>query len=85
MARTLRSLNRLDEALAIQRQNAAQIQREGGSDGYIEEELGEILLAQGHTQAAKAHFARAYEQLSLDDWLVEHEPERLERLSQLGS
>ncbi|MBI1258894.1 MAG: tetratricopeptide repeat protein [Chloroflexi bacterium] len=85
VARTLRSLNRLDEALALQRQNAAQIQREGGSDGYIEEEIGEILLAQGQSQAAKAHFARAYEQLSLDDWLVEREPARLERLSQLGS
>jgi tetratricopeptide (TPR) repeat protein len=85
VARTLRSLNRLDEALAIQRENAVQIQREGGSDGYIEEELGEILLAQGHKQAAKTHFSRAYEQLSLDDWLVENEPARLERLGQLAN
>jgi len=85
VARTLRSLNRLDEALALQRENAAQIQRDGGSDGYIEEEIGEILLAQGYTQAAKSHFARAYEQLSLDDWLVEREPARLERLGKLAN
>jgi tetratricopeptide (TPR) repeat protein len=85
VARTLRSLNRLDEALAIQRENLAQLQRDGGSDGYVEEEIGEILLAQGHAHEAKRHFARAYEQLSLDDWLVEHEPARLERLSELGN
>ena len=85
VARTLRSLNRLDEALAIQRENAAQIRRDGGNDGYVEEELGEILLAQGHAHEAKPHFARAYEQLSLDDWLVEHEPARIDRLRELGS
>ena len=85
VARTLRSLNRLDEALAIQRENAAQIARDGGNDGFIEEELGESLLAQGHAHAARPHFARAYEQLSLDDWLVEHEPARLNRLSELAN
>src|SRR4051794_1881109 len=53
VARTLRSLNRLDEALAMQRENAAQIQREGGNDGYIEEELGEVLLAMGRAHEAK--------------------------------
>jgi tetratricopeptide (TPR) repeat protein len=85
VARVLRSLGRLDEALAMQRDVAAQARRDGESDGYAEEELGEILLALGRAGEARPHFARAYAELSLDDWLAEHEAERLERLRQLGA
>ncbi len=85
VARTLRSLGRRDEALAIQRELAAEVRRDGENDGFIEEELGELLLALGHAHEAKPHFARAYDELSLDDWLAEHEAERLERLRALGS
>jgi tetratricopeptide (TPR) repeat protein len=80
VARTLRSLGRYDEALGIQRQLATQ-----AHDGYVDEELGELLLALGRAEDAKPHFARAYAELSLDEWLAEHEPERLERLQRLGT
>ncbi len=80
VGRTLRSLGRIDEALAIQRQ-LAQI---GGDDGYVDEELGECLLALGQAQEAKPHFAIAYEKLSKDQWLVAHEGERLERMRKLS-
>ena len=84
VARTLRALNRLNEALAIQRQLAAQLDRDGESDGYVEEELGECLLALGRADQAKPHFARAYAELSLDDTLAEHEAQRLDRLRALS-
>ncbi len=79
VARTLRSMGRLEEALIIQRQLALL-----EHDGYVEEELGEILLALGRAGEAKPYFAHAYAELSLDDWLAEREPERLERLRVLG-
>jgi tetratricopeptide (TPR) repeat protein len=79
VARTMRSLGRYEEALAIQRQLAAL-----EHDGYVDEELGELLLALGRTGEARAYFARAYAELSLDEWLAEHEAERLERLRTLG-
>lgn len=84
VARTLRSQGRLDEALAIQRALFAEHRRDGETDGFVEEELGEVLLALGRADEAKPHFARAYAELSLDDWLAEHEAERLERLRSLA-
>lgn len=84
VARALRSLNRLDEALAIQYALAEQLAQAGETDGYVDEELGECLLAMGRADEAKPHFADAYARLSQDSWLAQHEPERLERLRQLS-
>ena len=78
VVRCLRSLNRIDEALVILRQIEPQ------ADGYIYEELGECTLLKGDTTTAADYFARAYQELSQDTWLVEHEPLRLERLQQLS-
>ncbi len=83
IARTLRSLNRIDEALVIQRALEKEWAEIGGKDGYVQEELGECLLIKGDSEAAQ-HFARAYQMLSQDTWLVENEPTRLERLKTLG-
>jgi tetratricopeptide (TPR) repeat protein len=80
VARGLRSLGRYDEALAIQRELA-----QGPSDGYVDEELGELLLALGRPAEAGPHFARAHEALSADAWLVANEPDRLKRLSDLAT
>lgn len=80
VARCLRSLGYLDEALTIQRT----LEREDSGDGYVHEELGELLLAQGDSDAARPYFARAYERLSKDIWLVANEGQRLERLKSLG-
>lgn len=76
VARCLRSLGRLDEALAIQQRLA-----QGPEDGYVSEEIGEILLAQGDPVAARPHFAEAHRLLSQDPGL---EPERLLRLAALA-
>jgi tetratricopeptide (TPR) repeat protein len=79
VARCLRSLKRYDEAIAIQTDLSA-----GPSDGYVDEELGELLLATGRTAESVPHFAVAAEALGADEWLAEHEPERIARLRELG-
>ncbi len=79
VARCLRSLGRFEEALAGQKALL-----ESG-DGYVEEEMGENLHSLGRTVEARPHFARAYELLSQDDWLVKNEAARLERLKVLGN
>lgn len=79
VGRCLRSLKRYDEAMAIQRS------LEGGpSAGYVEEELGELLLVTDHADQSKPYFKKAYELLSGDIWLKANEAPRLERLKKLG-
>ncbi|TMC11556.1 MAG: tetratricopeptide repeat protein [Chloroflexi bacterium] len=81
VARELRGLGRLDEALAMQRE----LDTAGTEDGYVSEELGELLLGLGRPAEARPYFARASELLSRDAWLVSLEPERVRRLARLGS
>ena len=81
VARGLRSLGRYEEALAIQRDLAGRVD----SDGYVREELGELLLALGRPDEARPHFAAAYAMLSQDEWLAADEPDRLARLAALGA
>jgi tetratricopeptide (TPR) repeat protein len=83
IGRTLRSLHRIDEALAIQRQLLAEHETSNGEAAYVYEELGECLHLQDNKEAAP-FFARAYALLSKDEWLSQNEPQRLERLKQLG-
>lgn len=85
VGRALRSLGRYEEALAEQETVLASWQAAGEEDGYVYEELGECLLALNRPEEARPHFAQAYTLLSADQWLQEHEQERLARLQQLGS
>lgn len=80
VARGLRSLGRYEQALAIQQELATRVD----SDGYVREELGELLLAMDRPDEARPQFARAYEVLSRDEWLAANEPARLARLAELG-
>lgn len=84
VARALRSLGKLDEALAIQKRLLLETQAAHAPDGYVEEEIGECLLAQGNGADAKPHFAAAWKILSQDPWLQRDESARLERLQRLG-
>jgi tetratricopeptide (TPR) repeat protein len=85
VARALRSLNRLEEALSRQMDLKKDFDLVGESDGYVLEEIGECLLAMEQPEQAKNYFAEAYDILSQDAFLSEHEPERLARLKTLGS
>jgi len=85
IARCLRSLGRFDEAYMIQQELAESRELHNEPDGFVQEELGEIFLAQGKGADAAKHFASAHEQLSQDAWLVANEAPRLERLKELGN
>jgi tetratricopeptide (TPR) repeat protein len=84
VARTLRSLNRVEEALSKQLALEAEFKSAGETDGYVFEEIGECLFALKREAESRPYFAKAYEVLSLDNWLVEQEPDRVGRLKELG-
>jgi tetratricopeptide (TPR) repeat protein len=85
VARCLRSMDRIEEALSKQMTLKAEFDSISGSDGYVEEEIGECLLLLKREGEAKPFFARAYELLSQDEWMMENEPERMKRMRELGS
>ncbi|HEX5138438.1 MAG TPA: tetratricopeptide repeat protein [Planctomycetota bacterium] len=78
VARQLRAVGRVDEALAEQRRLA-----ELKEDGFVEEELGECLLLLGREGEARPHFRRAHEMLGKIDWVAE-DTARIARLARLG-
>jgi len=84
VARALRSLERLDEALVIQRQLEKEYETLNQPSGYVFEELAELLLLMGESGQARGYFRLVYELLSQDPWLVANEPERLARLKKIG-
>lgn len=84
VARTLRSLNRFEEALSKQLALHTDFEAEGEDDGYVYEEIGECLLALHRGEEARPYFSMAHKLLSQDSWLAEKEPERLARLKQLA-
>jgi tetratricopeptide (TPR) repeat protein len=80
IARSYRSLGRYDEALAIQRRLVAESTAANAPDGYVHEELAELLLVKGDAAEARKQFGRAYELLSADPGFAATEPARLARL-----
>jgi tetratricopeptide (TPR) repeat protein len=84
VGKTLRLLDRCKEALPIQQELEAAWDAEGAPDGFVYEEIAECRLVLGEVDAARGYFARAYEVLKEDSWIVEHEPDRLERIEVLS-
>jgi tetratricopeptide (TPR) repeat protein len=84
VARCLRSLGRFDEALAIQRALEQEWAAAGAADGYVFEELAELLDATGRPAEAKPYFRRAADELGKDAWFVANEPRRMARLRERG-
>ncbi|MGL6278044.1 MAG: tetratricopeptide repeat protein [Gaiella sp.] len=84
VARCLRTLGRLEEALALQDALAAELDAAGVVDGYVTEERAECLLELGREHEARSLFARAHAELAADTWLADAEPERVARLARLG-
>jgi tetratricopeptide (TPR) repeat protein len=84
VARALRALGRLDEALARQTQLAEEWEAAGSGDGFVFEELGECHFARGQSELAASYFVRAHALLSKNaDFVAEHAA-RLERIARLG-
>lgn len=85
VARTLRALNEVNEALNMQLELIDELKENGlEQDGYIFEEIGECIYLKGKTEDAKPYFMQAYELLSKDVWLQKNEKERLARLKELS-
>ncbi len=84
VARTLRSLGRLDEALTEQLKLLTDRDALGKPSGFVFEEMGECLHGLHRGPEAAPYFARAFELLSEDKWISADEPERLERLRTLS-
>lgn len=84
VGRALRSLNHISEAYKTQSALLTELNEHNITDGYVYEELGECLLLLNRTEKATTYFGLAYDELSKDSWLVQNEPERIERLKNLG-
>ena len=85
VGRALRSLDRLDEALAVQEALREEWRRSGEEEaGYVSEEIAECLYATGRVDESRPFFAEAHARLAQDPWLVAQEPDRLRRLEQLS-
>lgn len=85
IGRTYRSLDRIDEALAVQQELLDEIQREGlAPSGFVYEELAECLFLKNSHDKAKEYFEKAYEILSKDIWLKANAMDRLQRLRERG-
>jgi tetratricopeptide (TPR) repeat protein len=80
VARCLRSLGRLSDALTLQLGLEQEANRAGTPDGYVFEEIAELYEAMGRHALAKPYFARALSILATDPGLMKNEPERLARL-----
>lgn len=84
VARALRALGRIADALAIQRRLLEEWRADGGRPPYVNEELGECLLALGRGAEAAPYFAEAYTLLSADQDLATTQADRLARLGRLA-
>lgn len=86
IGRCYRSLKRYKEALEIQNELRADIEEKDlPKDGYVFEELAELYLIEGDSELAAENFGLAYQELSKDRWIVNNQPERLNRLKKLSS
>jgi tetratricopeptide (TPR) repeat protein len=77
VAKVLRYLGRVDEALAMHLASSS-------DDGFRDEEIAECLLALGRGDEARPHFASAYDKLSEIDWVAE-DTQRMARLKELAA
>lgn len=85
VAKTLRLLGKVESALTMQQELEKEWKESGEEqDGYVFEEMAECLLALKKDQEATPYFALAYQYLSKDPWLPQDEPQRLQRLKELG-
>jgi tetratricopeptide (TPR) repeat protein len=79
VAKTLRVMGRVKEALSVLRQ----LEAESLPDGFTEEEIAECFLALGNTTAARPYFKLAYDLLSQIDWVAE-DTARIDRIKALA-
>jgi tetratricopeptide (TPR) repeat protein len=84
VAKTLRVLGKVEQALEMQQAILSQYAGIGKTDGFVFEELGECQLARGETAQARDWFVKAYTELSKDSDFAQREAPRLARMRSLG-
>jgi tetratricopeptide (TPR) repeat protein len=82
--RMLRMARRPDEAFARMQDIADELRGQNKTDGFVEEELAECLIAVGRASEAGPHAAVAWERLRSETWLADQEPDRYRRLRELA-
>jgi tetratricopeptide (TPR) repeat protein len=83
IARTLRALNRIDEALVMQRELLAQLSIAGQVNGHVFLEIAECLQVLKQPEEARGYFESAYTQLSTDGWYSDNKAADLSRMRHL--
>lgn len=85
IGRAQRSLKRYDEALKTQMELQDEFKQAGlEPDGYLYEEMAELYLVKGQEDKARKYFNLAWEKLSQDQWMMDNETERMNRLKKLA-
>lgn len=83
-ARTLRALNRVQEALDMQRGLAVEFQAMGKVNGHVFLEMAECFQLLKNNEEAKTHFESAYKELSLNGWYSNNKSLELSRIQHLS-
>jgi len=84
VARCLRSLGHHEEAIELQQALLAEHDAAGTCDGFVLEEMGELLAALDRVEEARPFFRRAADELANDEHFVKSHPERLAGLRARG-
>ena len=82
--KTLRTMGKTEDALAIQKALLAELGISGGRDGRLYEELAECLQTLNQSNEAQLYFELAYRELSNDEWVKDNQPVKLKRMKDLG-
>ena len=83
VARMLRALERYDEAMKMQEELLKAWEKRGEEDGFVYEEIAELLLVTKGEAEAKPWFKKAWAKLE-SSWIKDAEPERWARLKKLA-
>lgn len=84
LARTLRSLGRVQDALNVQNELLSEFQAVEKVNGHVFLELAECLLLLKKHEDAKIYFEAAYKELSLNGWYSDNKPSELSRIQYLS-
>jgi tetratricopeptide (TPR) repeat protein len=84
IGRTLRALNRLEEALELQRELLTELNAAGKTNGYVVLEIAENLQLMKKPEEAKANFEAAYKELSTHGWYSDNKASELSRIQHLS-
>jgi tetratricopeptide (TPR) repeat protein len=83
IARCLRALGRVAEALEMQRELYAKLNSVPEVNGYVFLEIAECLQLLQNTEEAKTFFELAYKELSLNGWYSDNKSMELGRMQEL--